>query len=301
MSITKYKAIIAVVESGSLTKAAHIMNYSQPGISHMIDSLEAEIGLTLLNRSRDAIGLTENGKQMLEHFRRVVEYDNALKKAASSINGMVSGSLRIGAQNSMIVSFVAKAVSEFTQIHPNVEIKIEEYPFSGMRSALGSNLIDIGFMSEHVPKHFDFIPLLRDSAVLIMHMDHTLSSYEKVPASVLNGCNFLMPIAGWDDVVNAVMEKEPFRPNTKHYIASDAAAVSMVQNRLGVAILSSLQCEYLPDTVVAKPFIGDFGRNCGIAVRSEKDLTAAQAEFIRIAREVVATDFPEIRIFELDG
>lgn len=47
MSISKYRAFIKVAESGSLTKAAKQLGYSQPGISHMVDSLETEMGFPL--------------------------------------------------------------------------------------------------------------------------------------------------------------------------------------------------------------------------------------------------------------
>ena len=65
MSIIKYRAFIKVVEQNSITKAAKELCYSQPAISRMIDSLEDDIGFALLNRNKDSITITENGKVIL--------------------------------------------------------------------------------------------------------------------------------------------------------------------------------------------------------------------------------------------
>lgn len=57
MSLKKYIAYITVVETGSLTKAAEILNYTQPNISQMINSLEEEYGFPLLLRQKMVLNL----------------------------------------------------------------------------------------------------------------------------------------------------------------------------------------------------------------------------------------------------
>ena len=61
----KYRAFIEVVETGSITKAAKKLGYSQPGISYMIDSLEKEIGFPLLIRGKYNVQLTKDGARIL--------------------------------------------------------------------------------------------------------------------------------------------------------------------------------------------------------------------------------------------
>ena len=78
MSLTKYRAFIKVVELGSLTKAAKQLGYSQPGISHMIDSLEAEMGFPLLIRNKDSIVPTESGKKILYYCHQIIKNEDSL-------------------------------------------------------------------------------------------------------------------------------------------------------------------------------------------------------------------------------
>ena len=58
MSINKYEAFIKTVELGSLTRAGEALGYTQSGVSHMISTLEDELGFPLLRRSRAGVSLT---------------------------------------------------------------------------------------------------------------------------------------------------------------------------------------------------------------------------------------------------
>ena len=99
----KYRAFIKSIEMNSISKAAEALGYSQPGISHMIESLEKEYGFPLLVRTRDSITPTENGKELLYYCRQIVQNEDALQDTISSINGMLSGTLRIGSFNGLLI------------------------------------------------------------------------------------------------------------------------------------------------------------------------------------------------------
>ncbi|WP_142339092.1 LysR family transcriptional regulator, partial [Priestia megaterium] len=71
MSLKKYSAYIKVIETGSLTKAAEILNYTQPNISQMISSLEEEYGFPLLIRQKNGVKPTKNGLAVLPAMREL--------------------------------------------------------------------------------------------------------------------------------------------------------------------------------------------------------------------------------------
>ena len=99
----KYQAFIKVAELGSITKAAKALGYSQPGISHIIDAFEDEIGFPLLMRTRDALQPTEDGKKILSYCHQIVRTENEMKNTVQSVKGLSSGTIHIGSQNSMMV------------------------------------------------------------------------------------------------------------------------------------------------------------------------------------------------------
>ena len=126
MSISKYRAFIKVAESGSLTKAAKQLGYSQPGISHMVDSLYTEMGFPLLIRNKDKIVPTENGKKVLYYCYQIIKNETYLQETVSAINGLLEGTISMGAYNSLMVGFLPHAVRNFSNVYPNIELHLRE-------------------------------------------------------------------------------------------------------------------------------------------------------------------------------
>ena len=61
MESKKLEALLMAVDLGSFTKAAEVLGYTQSGLTHMMNSLEKEVGFTLLERGRSGVRLTAAG------------------------------------------------------------------------------------------------------------------------------------------------------------------------------------------------------------------------------------------------
>lgn len=284
MNITKYQAFIRVAELGNITKAAKELGYSQPGVSHMLDALEDEFGFPLLVRSREAVIPTEEGKKLLYYCYQIVKNEALLQETAASVKGLTSGTLHIGALHSTLINFVPKIVRGFCNTYSNIEVHLHEHNIETMKEQLKNGRIDVAFTTDNVPKGFSFLPLFEDPICLIVHRDHPFAVYDKVPVSVLNGCDFIMPIPGWDDSVKSVQERAPFVPNIKHYTEGDTTGIHLAEENLGVFIIAKLEANLLPANVVAKELDGNFTRTIGICTKSFRHGSPAVKEFIRISR-----------------
>ena len=168
MNIIKYLAYIKVIELGNITKAAKELGYSQPGVSHMLDALEDEFGFPLLNRSKDAITPTEEGKKLLYYCNQIIKNEYLLRDTVNSIKGLTSGSIRIGGLYSTMVSFVPDLVHECSKAYSNIEIYLEECSVSEIKEQLKNGKLDFAFTMDDVPKGFDFYPLFKDSICLLV-------------------------------------------------------------------------------------------------------------------------------------
>lgn len=282
----KYRAFVKTVELGSITKAAEFLGYSQPGLSHILTAFEERVGFSLLIRSKSAVEPTEDGKKLLPYCYKVIEAEDEFLNMTDSINGILSGSLRIGAPNSMLVNIVPKITSEFHKVYPNVEVLIHENTLVDTKKTLQNCKIDVAFLTDQVSGDFSFYPLFEDKICLAMHKNHPFAQYKAVPSKMLNGCAFIMQMSGWDDIARVVLDKANVKPDIKHYSASDAASFAMVSNYLGVYIISELQIPLLPNNVVAREFEEDFKRTIGVAVKSSKHATSVQREFINTAQSI---------------
>ncbi|MBQ2845910.1 MAG: LysR family transcriptional regulator, partial [Firmicutes bacterium] len=99
MDTLKYEILLNSIETGSISAAAEKMGYSQPGASHMINSLENELGLKLISRTKNGVKLTPTGKALLPYIKNVVSENNSLLQAASEMSGLLKGSLLIGSMD----------------------------------------------------------------------------------------------------------------------------------------------------------------------------------------------------------
>ena len=124
MSIKKYKALLETIESGSLTRAAERLNYTQPGISHMILSLEDEFGFPLLIRGKNGVTPTAEAEKLLGYVRQIVNGEQKLREEVGRIYGADVGTLRIGCFFSLSIHFLPSIVAEFSEKHPGVELQL---------------------------------------------------------------------------------------------------------------------------------------------------------------------------------
>jgi DNA-binding transcriptional LysR family regulator len=285
MSLSKYRAFIKVIELGSFTKAAKELGYSQPGLSHIINSLEKEIGFPLLVKNKYACTPTENGKRVLCYCYQIVKIEDNMKGMVQAINGILSGNIRIGSFKSLLVSFVPSVVDDFSKAYSQIEFQLQENSYAEIQECLKNNIIDIGFMHDEVPKGFEFIHLFKDPVCLLVNRNHPLATYDSIPIKALNGIDFIMPAPGYDESIRAIQKKELFSPNIKHYAASETAITAMVSSHLGISVLSRLQSSLLPANVVLKEISSDVYRTLGIAIKSLKNATPAVKEFVRISKE----------------
>ena len=95
-NLLKYMAFIRTVECGSFTKAAEQLNYSQSGISRMINDLETEWHVKLLERSRAGVRLTSDGLTLLPYAKSVCEDYRRLQMQIDDLKGLQTGIIRIG-------------------------------------------------------------------------------------------------------------------------------------------------------------------------------------------------------------
>ena len=124
MNIQKYMAFVKTVEYGSFTKAAEILNYSQSGISRMINDLEKEWKVVLLERGKSGVKLTSDGMKLLPHAKSVcMEYEK-LQMEVDELNGLQSGLIRIGTFSSVATHWLPNIIRKFQSDYPNIDYEL---------------------------------------------------------------------------------------------------------------------------------------------------------------------------------
>ena len=94
--MNRYKAFIKIVETGSFSRAAETLGYTQSALSQMVHTLEKELSTTLLLRSRTGITLTADGREYLPYIQSIANAQRELEVKFSEMQGLQSGLIRIG-------------------------------------------------------------------------------------------------------------------------------------------------------------------------------------------------------------
>ena len=113
MNIRKYEAFVRAVELGSLSKAAEELGYTQSGISHMMQSLEEEVGFPLMVRTSSGIQANSEGEMLLPVIRQLLNTNEALEQHIAKIKGADTGRIRIAAYPSVATYWLPGIIRDF--------------------------------------------------------------------------------------------------------------------------------------------------------------------------------------------
>lgn len=106
----RYEIFLKVCETGSFSKAAEALNYTQSGISQMMAGLEEELGVQLFVRVKRGVSLTDNGARLIPYIQEMVNQKDKLRQAAFNINNKIEGKLRVGSFSSITALWMPDVV-----------------------------------------------------------------------------------------------------------------------------------------------------------------------------------------------
>lgn len=288
MTLSKYEVFNTVVELGSLTRAAERLNLTQSGVSHAIAGLESEFGFPLLTRDRSGVSLTGNGEHILEYIRKTLHCNEKLKQEVAAINGLETGTVRIGTFATVSAQWLPGIIKHFQNRYPAIEIRLLEGDYDDIDGWISSGAVDFGFVSLPVSKAFEAVPLKKDRMLCILPQEHPLGQRNVISFDQIKEEPFIMPKWGYDNDVTRTLKENQVNPNVKYEVEGDQAIIAMVQNGLGISILPEMVLFRVPETVRVVKLAGQHYRTIGIAAHSLKNLAPAGRKFAECVRAWLA-------------
>lgn len=280
MNILKYMAFVKTVEYGSFTKAAEILNYSQSGISRMINDLEKEWNVTLLERNRLGVKLTSDGIRLLPHAKCLCNEYQKLQMQIDDLHGVQSGIIRIGTFSSVATHWLPKIIKEFQNDYPGIDYELLLGDYSEIEAWIAEGRVDCGFVRLPTHPNFDTIVLERDHLLAILPENHPLLKCDKVPITLLCDEPFMLLEKGAKAEVSEIFERNGLNPRIHFTTWDDYAIMSMVESGLGISILPQLILKRIPYRIVIKELDVPAYRDIAFALRSKKTASLAVKRFI---------------------
>lgn len=277
---------MAAVELGSFTRAAEVLGYTQSGLTHMMNSLEKDIGFTVLVRGRSGVHLTPAGQRILPLVRECLSGSAALEREIALINSHKEDSVRVAAYESIARHWLPEIIQQFRREHPDVTVDIQMGSVDEVYRWVREDRVDMCFASRQEPLALEWTHLRDDELLAILPPDYP-SDDETFPMSAFNGQEFLMPSMGFDKDITKVFNEHGVSPLIRTTQVSDSAVISMVEHGLGISVLSRLVLWGRQDAVRALPLSPFAARELGIAARPRKELRPIVRQFIAYSRDMI--------------
>ena len=287
MNIRKYEAYVRAVELGSLSKAAEELGYTQSGISHMMQSLEEEVGFPLLVRTSSGIQANYEGELLLPVIRQLLNANESLEQHIARIKGADTGRIRIAAYPSVATYWLPGMIRDFQKDYPRVEIQIMEGGSDTIEEIMTNRQAELCLYAGGEGKGFEWIPLRRDRLLVLVPPGHPLSGKASVPLASLTEEGFIMPMSGYDGEVRYILDKLPHWPHILFSACSDYAIINMVTEGLGVSILPELLLSHYSHRAVALPIEPAQERMLGLGVPQMKAASPVTLNFIQYVKRYV--------------
>jgi DNA-binding transcriptional LysR family regulator len=158
LDVTRLRVLVAVARHGSVTAAAHALNYAQPSVSHHLARLEAETGTKLITRAGRGIRLTDAGRLLAERAAEVIGRLDAAENELAVYSGTRAGRLRLAAFPSALSTLVPAAAAMLRDKHPSVDLRLTEAEPPEALRMLRAGYVDVALVFRHEPEGPDTEP-----------------------------------------------------------------------------------------------------------------------------------------------
>ncbi|MDD2956771.1 MAG: LysR family transcriptional regulator [Oscillospiraceae bacterium] len=287
MNIKKYEAFVRAVERGSLSKAAEELGYTQSGISHMMQSLEEELGFPLMVRTSTGILPNTEGEVLLPIIRQLLSTNEALEQYIAKIKGADTGRIRIAAFSSVATYWLHTILRDFQKDYPHVEVQIVEGGANTIEAMMDNREADLCLYTGGEKRSFDWIPLCEDQLLVLLPPEHPLANETAVALDAIMNEQFIMPMDGYDYEVHHILDQLDQYPYIRFSSCGDYAIISMVEKGLGVSIMADLLLRNYHNNAVALPLDPPQYRMIGMGVPQLKTVSPVTRRFMEYVQAYV--------------
>ena len=243
------KVFITVANTKNFSKAAKVLNLTQPAISFQIQTLEQYYHTLLFDRVNRHVILTESGELLLEYALSMNDLQAELERKMQQLTGQVKGNLTIGASRTVGEYIMPYIVSAFKKEYPDVDIALEIYNTRQVENNIMNNTIDVGLVESDISnKKLFYQDFLDDELVLIVSSNHRWASEETISLLELKDEPFIIREAGSGSrlVFEQALLDSDFdieNLNIIMEIGNITAIKTIVASGLGVSVVSKWAAE----------------------------------------------------------
>ena len=294
MDLRQLRQFVAVAEERSFRRAAERLHVSQPPLSVAVQRLEAEVGATLLDRTRHHVRLTVAGEAFLREARRTLAHAQLSIEIAQRAAAGKLGTLRLSFVPSAALGVVPQLLRTFREDYPDVKLVLTGDTTAHQMAALLSGATDVGIVVPplHDAGDFRVQPYCEQELMLAVPDTHPLAQQQRVQLRDLASESFVgFPFKegpGFESVVMAACQDCGFIPHFVEVAAQMQTILALVGGGIGIALvpqaMQAVQTEHVNYLQVRRRH-GPVKYQLGLAFRPSNN-NPALAAFISMAHRL---------------
>ncbi|MEX3014071.1 hydrogen peroxide-inducible genes activator [Gymnodinialimonas hymeniacidonis] len=300
-TLRQLRYLTALEDTRHFREAAEACGISQPSLSVQIKALEDALELTLVERGRGPVRLTQAGREITARARDILDAGQGIVDLSATLQSGMGGTLRLGTSATLGPYLMPHVVGDLHRTHPDLRLYIREGPPQSLLRELNDGVHDL--ILTQLPVHgarLTSARLFREPLGVAMPIDHQLESASNIEGPELADQTILSlsPAYALHDQISALCQETGAQMSRDYEGTSLDALRQMVAMDMGLTFLPALyvrsEIEGRAQDVVVRPFRGrKFSRSIGLVWRSSSGATAA---FERLAKAIrdTAGRFPEL-------
>jgi len=294
LNLRDIRALVAVAETGSFTRAAQRLHLSQPALTVQIRRLEEAVSARLFDRNSRNVALTPMGRELLPLLRKSLQDMEDLLREARAMGEGGSGTIRIACLPTFAASVLPELIIGMKREVPRVAFQIRDVVAGTVNALVRSEEADIGLTGGEVTDPMlEVLHAGMDRLVAVCPRDHPLAKKRRVGLKDLAPLPLVLTARGTS--VRAVVDAALGETQEVLDIACEPTymmtAVAMVRGGLGVTILpgSAREVRAEPGLVVKTIDHPAFVRPIAIIKRRGRTLPAVTDKFIALMRRAIGS------------
>ena len=239
MDTEKCRALLCVLESGSITAAAEKLGYTVSGISRMMASLEAESGFPLLVRSKSGVLPTADCEAILPTLKELARLGRLYDERCAAVRGLDAGVIRVGSVYNAYYDWLAQTMAHFSAQHPGIEVRFLQGSSSEFYALLAEHEVDFCIVSRR-EGDYDFYSLRKDPLMAWVPEDHPRVKEGTYPLSDFEKEPYVDTYPGQDTDNNRAFRANGLMPHGQFLSIDVKSTKAMVAAGLGVSLNNAI-------------------------------------------------------------
>jgi DNA-binding transcriptional LysR family regulator len=293
MRQSKYSFFVEIYQCGSFSKAAEKLSYTQSAISQFVQSLENDLGVTLLHRSKKGFVLTTDGERMLPYFTEIHDSEKRLIDTLTDNPEQLRSTIRIGVFPSISCSLLPHVMHSFSQKYPLVDYKVIQGNYSEMENYIVNGKVDLGFIRYPSVHQLDAVAFDPEPLVVILHRDHPYYGRSVISMEELARVPFVLNDDGGLTSFLDHFRKNNIRLDIRQVVMGNLTQIGFVKAGLGASMLPESMISILPPDIGWCRLDNPPTRTIAIACRDHKRLSRIYQLF---RQEIIDTNSSGISI-----